>query len=88
MSAIIGFGLVGAGVSCGAPILYGSAARTPGMAQGAGLATMNTFSLIGFMAGPALIGLLSTTYSLSLAIGLVAFLALFWAFLSHRIPIY
>lgn len=87
-SAIIGFGLVGAGVSCCAPILYGSAARTPGMAKGAGLAMMNTFSLIGFMAGPAFIGLISNAYSLSLAIGLVAALALLWAFISNRIPIY
>ncbi len=28
-TAILGFGMVGAGVSCGAPILYGSAARVP-----------------------------------------------------------
>jgi MFS family permease len=87
-TAILGFGLVGAGVSCGAPILYGSAARVPGMAKGAGLATMNTFSLAGFLAGPALIGLISNAYSLSFAIGLVAVLALIWAFLSNRAHLY
>jgi MFS family permease len=87
-TAILGFGLVGAGVSCGAPILYGSAARVPGMAKGAGLATMNTFSLAGFLAGPALIGLISNAYSLSFAIGLVAILALIWAFLSNRAHLY
>jgi MFS family permease len=88
LTAILGFGLVGAGVSCGAPILYGSAARVPGMAKGAGLATMNTFSLAGFLAGPALIGLISNAFSLSFAIGLVAILALIWAFLSNRAQLY
>lgn len=88
LTAILGFGLVGAGVSCGAPILYGSAARVPGMAKGAGLATMNTFSLAGFLAGPALIGLISDAFSLSFAIGLVAVLALIWAFLSNRADLY
>lgn len=88
ITAIIGFGLVGAGVSCGAPILYGSAARVPGMAKGAGLATMNTFSLAGFLAGPALIGVLSHEVNLSFAIGTVAVLALIWALLSNRARLY
>ncbi|MFN8343749.1 MAG: MFS transporter [Spirosomataceae bacterium] len=87
-TAVLGFGLVGAGVSCGAPILYGSAARVPGMAKGAGLATLNTFSLAGFLAGPALIGLISNAFNLSVAIGLVAVLALLWSFLSHRAQLY
>jgi fucose permease len=51
ITSILGFTLVGAGVSCGAPILYGSAARVPGMAKGAGLATLNTFSMGGFWPG-------------------------------------
>lgn len=88
LSAILGFGLVGAGVSCGAPILYGSAARVPGMAKGAGLATMNTFSLAGFLAGPALIGLISNAVSLSFAIGIVAILALIWSLLSNKAQLY
>ncbi|RDB07667.1 MFS transporter [Runella aurantiaca] len=87
-TAILGFGMVGAGVSCGAPILYGSAARVPGMAKGAGLAAMNTFSLAGFLAGPAIIGLVSSALNLSFAIGLVAILALIWAFLSSRSNLY
>ena len=87
-TSIAGFGLVGAGVSCAAPILYGSAARTPGMAKGAGLATMNTFSIAGFLAGPALIGFISKAANLSLAIGLIASLGLLWAFLTSRVKLY
>ncbi len=88
ITAILGFTLVGAGVSCGAPILYGSAARVPGMAKGAGLATMNTFSMGGFLAGPVLIGFISKSVSLSFAFSIVAILALVWAFLVNRVKLY
>jgi MFS family permease len=87
-TAIIGFALVGAGVSCAAPILYGSAARIPNMAQGAGLATMNTFSIGGFLAGPVVIGFISKATSLPIAIGVIAVLALLWAFLSGKVKLY
>lgn len=88
ITAILGFTLVGAGVSCGAPILYGSAARVPGMAKGAGLATMNTFSMGGFLAGPVLIGFISKSVSLPFAFSIVAVLALVWAFLVNRVKLY
>jgi MFS family permease len=77
-TAMLGFALVGAGVSLGAPILYAAAARVPGMAQGAGLATMNTFAMIGFLGGPALIGFVAKAYSLPTAFSLVLVAALFW----------
>ncbi len=88
LTAIIGFGLVGAGVSCGAPILYGSAARVPNMVQGAGLATMNTFSIGGFLLGPVIIGFLSDAVGLRLAIGLIVLLGGSWSFLSSRVKLY
>jgi len=88
ITAILGFTLVGAGVSCGAPILYGSAARVPGMAKGAGLATMNTFSMGGFLAGPVLIGFISKSLNLPFAFSIVAVLALVWAFLVNRVKLY
>jgi MFS family permease len=87
-TTILGFGMIGAGVSCGAPILYGSAARIPNMAKGAGLATMNTFSIVGFLAGPAIIGFLSNAFGLTLAISLIALLGLGWAVLALRVKIY
>lgn len=88
ITAILGFMLVGAGVSCCAPILYGSAARVPGMAKGAGLATMNTFSMGGFLAGPVLIGFISKSVNLSFAFSIVAVLAIVWAFLVNRVKLY
>ncbi len=78
-SALLGFAMVGAGVSLGAPVLYGAAARAPGMALGAGLATMNTFAMTTFLAGPTLIGFLSNLTSLPTAFLVVAAAGIFWA---------
>ena len=88
ITTIIGFTMVGAGVSCAAPVLYGSAARVPGMAKGAGLATMNTFSMAGFLAGPVIIGFISKSVNLPFAFSLVAVLAIIWAFLVNRVKLY
>ena len=76
---LLGFAMVGAGVSLGAPILYGSSARAPGMAPGAGLAVMNTFAMAGFLAGPTVIGFIAKSYGLPIAFTLVALTALFWS---------
>lgn len=88
LSTLIGFACVGAGVSCGAPILYGSAARIPGLAKGAGLATMNTFAMMGFLAGPAVIGMISRATSLPAAFGVVAALALAWSWIAGKTKLY
>ncbi|NBA86316.1 MFS transporter [Emticicia sp. CRIBPO] len=87
-SAIVGFALVGAGVSCGAPILYASAARVPNMAKGAGLALMNTFAMGGFLLGPVVIGFISDAISLPFAISILAVLGGFWVFYSNRVKLY
>ena len=75
---LLGFALIGAGVSLGAPILYAAASRVPGMAPGAGLATMNTFAMVGFLGGPAVIGFLAKIWSLGFAFSVVAGVGLFW----------
>jgi Na+/melibiose symporter-like transporter len=77
--AMVWFAMIGAGVSLGAPVLYAAAARAPGMAPGAGLATMNTFAMVGFFGGPVLIGFLAKMWSLPIAFAVVGFAALWWA---------
>ncbi len=87
-TSIIGFAMVGAGVSLGAPIMYSSAARIPNMAKGAGLATMNTFGIMGFLAGPVVIGFISKAISLPIAFGLIVVLALVWSFLVRKVKLF
>jgi cyanate permease len=72
---ILGFLLLGAGVALGAPILFNAAARVPGLAPGAGLATYATFSFIGFLAGPPVIGFVGEKFGLNVGFALVAVLA-------------
>lgn len=86
--AVVGFSIVGAGVSCAAPILYGASARVPGVSKGTGLAVMNTFAMGGFMAGPVLIGFVSQATSLSWAFSIVILLSLVSAYLSSKIKFY
>ena len=87
-SSILGFSIVGAGVSCCAPILYASASRVPNMAKGSGLAIMNTFAMGGFLFGPVLIGFISNAYSLQIAFGVIALLGLVWIIESKRVSLF
>lgn len=81
---LLGFALTGAGVSVGAPILYAESAKVPGLPPGAGLATFNTFSMVGFLGGPAFIGFLAKTWSLPAAFAVVAAAAAVWAWQVRR----
>jgi MFS family permease len=70
--AIVGYGLVGAGVSCIFPLIMSAAARTPGVAPGTGIAAMATAGYTGFLLGPPLIGTLAEFTSLQIALGVLA----------------
>ncbi|MDP5121354.1 MAG: MFS transporter [Spirosomaceae bacterium] len=87
-TAVIGFSLVGAGVSCVSPILYGSATRVPGMAKGGGLATLNTFGMGGFLIGPVIIGFISEWLSLPIALSLVLVLITAWILIARKTKFY
>ncbi len=86
--AILGFACIGLGVSCGAPILYASASRYPGLPDAGGLAMMNTYAMGGFLMGPAIIGFISDQTSLKTAFGFVAVLTLIWMYKSHKAELY
>jgi len=87
-TAIVGFGLVGLGVSCGAPILYASATNFPDIPNGGGLAIMNTFAMGGFLFGPVIIGFISQASSLRVGFGLVAVLSLFWLWQGRKVILF
>lgn len=86
--SILGFALVGYGVSFSSPILYGSAARIPGYGNGKGLAILNSFGMIGFLVGPVIIGFLSRAYDLRIAFCLILLLATIWGTLARNVKLY
>jgi MFS family permease len=71
-AAIVGFGLLGAGLSVVIPAVFRSAAATPGAAPGPSLAAVSTLGYLGFLAGPPLVGALAELTSLPVALGAVA----------------
>jgi MFS family permease len=69
--AIIGFGLVGAGLACSFPLILSAAARTPGVAANTAIAAMATVGYTGFLVGPPLIGTVAEAVTLRGALGLL-----------------
>lgn len=69
--AIVGFGLIGSGVSCIFPLLLSAASRTPGIASGTAIAGMATAGYTGFLVGPPLIGTAAEVVTLRGALGVL-----------------
>ena len=87
-TALLGFALLGVGCSLGAPILYAAALRVPGISPAAGLATFATFSFIGFLAGPPIIGFIAEGFGLYYGLGFVAVTLLISAGLSRIVNLF
>ena len=84
--AVIGFGLVGAGLSCVFPVVLSSAARTPDLPPSAAIAAVCTLGYLGFLIGPTAIGGLAELIGLPGALGLVVLLCALIAALGSRAP--
>jgi MFS family permease len=67
VAGIAGFALLGAGLSGVVPTLFSLAARTPGH-PAAAISTVSTIGYLGFLAGPALIGVLAAVGGLRWAL--------------------
>lgn len=69
---IIGFGLVGLGISNVIPVLFSAAGRVPGAGTGTALAAVATTGYCGFLAGPPLIGVAAELSGLRIALAIVS----------------
>ena len=78
--AIIGFILVGVGCSCIVPVLFSASANIPNVSPVQGFAMVTTGGLIGFLAGPSVIGFISEAINLSTGFAFVFLMALLAAF--------
>ena len=73
--ALAGFAGVGVGFANVVPILFGASARVPGVEPASGIAAVSAVAYLGFMAGPAVIGLLARASSLTAALYAVVIFA-------------
>lgn len=73
---IIGFGLVGLGVSTIIPIVYSLSGRSKTMATSTALAAVSTVGFTGFLVGPPVIGFIAHETGLRWALSLVLLMGL------------
>jgi MFS family permease len=76
VTAIIGFFLVGFGVSSIVPLVYSAAGRSNQMSAGVALATVSTIGFLGFLIGPPLIGMVAGISSLRVSFVIIAAMGL------------
>lgn len=73
--ALVGFAGVGVGFANVVPILFSASAKVPGIEPARGIASVSAVAYLGFMAGPAVIGLLARATSLTAALYVVVVFA-------------
>ena len=83
-AAITGYILIGCGSSCIIPVLFSAAANIPGTSTVEGFAMVTTGGLIGFLAGPSLIGFISEKSNLSKGLSLLIVMALLAAIVAWK----
>jgi MFS family permease len=84
--AVLGFAMVGAGLSCVFPVVLSAAARVPGLPPSAAIAAVCTVGYLGFLVGPPLIGGLAELFGLPAALSVVVALCVLIAVLGSRPP--
>ncbi len=75
-TAILGFLLVGAGVSSVVPLVYSAAGKSKVMSPGVALAAVSTIGFFGFLIGPPLIGFVAGATSLRISFTIIAVMGL------------
>ena len=73
---ILGFTLVGIGLSVGVPVVFSEAARRSRKQPGVGIAAVATFGLVGFLGGPPLVGLIAEVVGLDVGLAIIGGLLL------------
>ncbi len=75
IAVLVGFFIAGLGLSVSVPVLFSLSTQTPGVKANVGLASVATFSMVGFMSGPPLIGFIAEASDLHYGFAFTAFLA-------------
>jgi MFS family permease len=76
ITAMIGFFLVGFGVSSIVPLVYSAAGKSTVMSAGVAIAAVSTIGFFGFLIGPPLIGMIAGISSLRVSFVVIAAMGL------------
>ena len=84
-AALLGFMLVGLGLSNVVPVVFAAAGQVPGIPAAQGVAAVSAVGYMGFMIGPPLIGVLAKATTLSAALWTVALFAVLMALAARSV---
>lgn len=84
ITAVIGFLIIGAGVSAVVPLVFSETGKLNSHSASASIATVSTIGFLGFLTGPPVIGWIAGATSLRVSFALVACVGLCITFLASR----
>lgn len=82
--AIIGFLLVGVGVSSVVPLVYSAVGKSKTLSPGVAISAVSTLGFLGLLLGPPIIGLIAGATSLRVSFALMALMGIFVTILSSK----
>ncbi len=83
--AVVGFFIIGLGVSVVIPLVFDMAGNSKKMLPSLALASVSTMGFFGFLIGPPIIGFIAEALGLRTSFSLIAFMALLVVILSRRL---
>lgn len=83
--SLIGFLIVGVGVSSVIPIVFGMAGNTTKMAPSVALASVSSMGFFGFLIGPPLVGFMAEAFGLQFSFAVIACIGLLTVLLASRL---
>lgn len=86
-TAMLGFLLVGFGVSSVVPMVYSVAGRSKTMSPGMALAAVSTIGFVGFLVGPPVIGFIAGAFNLRVSFVLIAVMGLCVTGISSKVKL-
>jgi len=85
VTALIGFSLIGFGVSCIVPLVYSMAGKSKTLAEGPAIAAVSSVGYLGFLFVPPFVGFVAQAVNLQLAFSIIALLGFLILWMTTKI---
>jgi fucose permease len=85
ITALIGFSLIGFGVSCIVPLVYSMAGKSKSLSEGPAIAAVSSVGYLGFLFVPPFVGFVAQAVNLQLAFSIIALLGFLILWMTTRI---